>query len=130
MNNRILFEKRIKIHDEKEEQILDIIRPYTTRRHLPDRWVSFNDKICAFDCKTACFLEVKSYNEYMRVIKDDGIPVFIVYHDYGKLLANWMQRLKFSGPYPPSVKSTSGDYYYKISGGIPLDVFLEEAGNL
>ena len=123
----MLFEERRRKHDEEEERIMNFIRPYTDRRHLPDRWVSFNGMLCAFDVKTGIFVEKNSHDEYFRVFRQDGIPVFIVYRDGGKRLANWIQLLEWSGPFPPSSKSTSGDPYYKISGGIPLDEFIKRA---
>ena len=123
----MLFEQRRKKHDEEEERIMNFIRPYTDRRHLPDRWVSFNGMLCAFDIKTSVFVEKNSHDEYFRVFERDGIPVFIVYCDGENRLANWIQSLEWRGPFPPSPRSTSGDPYYRISGGIPLDEFVKRA---
>jgi hypothetical protein len=120
------FKKRSKYHDEKEDEVMNAIRPFTDRRHLPDRWVSFRGMLCAWDLKTNIFVEDNSHNEYFHVFEKDGIPVFIVYLDGGKYFANWIQNLNWQGPYPPSKNSTSGDPYYKISCGIPLDEFLSQ----
>jgi hypothetical protein len=122
------FYQRQKIHDEGEEQVMNLMRPYTDRRHLPDRWVSFNGKIHAWDFKTNIFVEKDSHDEYFRVLKQDNIPVFIVYCDKGQKLANFIQSLNWEGPFPPSLNSTNGDQYYRISGGIPLAKFLREIG--
>ena len=62
MNDK--FTERMKRHDEFENEVMDIIRPYTTRRHLPDRFVSFKNKIYAWDAKTSIFVEDKSHDEY------------------------------------------------------------------
>jgi len=123
----MLFEERRRKHDEEEERIMNFIRPYTDRHHLPDRWVSFNGMLCAFDVKTNIFVEKNSRDEYFRVFEQDGIPVFIVYCDGEKKLANWIQLLEWRGPFPPSPNSTSGDPYYRISGGVPLDEFVRRA---
>jgi len=123
------FDGRRKAHDKAEEKVMDIIRPFTTRRHLPDRWVAFNNKLCAWDMKTTIFVEDNSRNEYFRLISE-GIPVFIVYQNDGITLAEWVQRLVWIGPLPPTKKSTSGDPYYRISGGISLLEFLEKAKDL
>jgi len=120
------FYQRLKIHDEGEEQVMNIMRPYTDRRHLPDRWVSFNGKIHAFDFKTGTFVEKAAHDEYFRVLEQDGIPVFIVYCKNGQYLAGFIQSLNWKGPFPPSENSTNGDPYYQISGGIPLAEFLKE----
>jgi len=121
------FECRAKNHDEKEEKIMGAIRQFTTRRHLPDRWISFNGKLCAWDLKTSSNVEDNSHDEYFRLLKHDNIPVFIVYIDKsnGQELANWIQELNWDGPYPPSPNSTCDDSYYRISNGIPFKEFLE-----
>jgi len=122
-----LFETRRIQHDKKEEEVMNIIRPYTDRRHLPDRWIAFRGMLCAWDMKTNIFVEKNSHDEYFRVFKHDGIPVFIVYQDQENgLMADWINRLEWRGPFPPSPKSTSGDPYYRISGGKPLMEFLKE----
>lgn len=122
-----LFETRRIQHDRKEDEVMDIIRPYTNRRHLPDRWIALGGMLCAWDMKTNIFVEKNSHDEYFRVFESDGIPVFIVYQDKEKgLLADWINRLDWRGPFPPSAKSTSGDPYYRISGGRPLIEFLKE----
>jgi hypothetical protein len=112
-------------HDSEEEKTMNVIRPFTDRHHLPDRWVSFNGKLCAWDLKTNVFVEDNSHDEYFRLFKQDKIPVFIVYIDQGQELANWIQSLRWDGPNPPSPNSTCGDSYYRISGGIPLQDFLD-----
>jgi hypothetical protein len=120
------FDERRRRHDQKEDEVMDKIRPFTNRKHLPDRWVAFHGMLCAWDMKTNVFVEKNSHDEYFHVFENDGIPVFIVYSDGSQELANWIQLLNWQGPYPPSVHSTSGDPYYRISGGIPLEQFLEQ----
>jgi len=122
-----VFDARKQIHDEAEERAMEVIRPYTTRRHLPDRLISFYDRICAWDMKVSIFVEQNSHDEYFRLL-DEGIPVFIVYQQRNEvaLKADWIQNLRWDGPKSPSKKSTSGDPYYIIDGGIPLRKFLEE----
>ena len=122
MNDK--FTERMKRHDEFENEVMDIIRPYTTRRHLPDRFVSFRNKIYAWDAKTSIFVEDKSHDEYFRLYEENGIPVFIVYKDNEMLMADWITNLSWLGPYPPSENSTCGDPYYIIGGGRPLEEFL------
>jgi hypothetical protein len=127
VNNK--FHERKKKHDEFEEKVMDIMRPFTTRRHLPDRFVSFNDKLYAFDMKTTPFVEDKSHDEYFRLCREENIPVFIVYVNDGEIMADWITKLTWQGPFPPSEKSTCGDPYYKISGGRTLEEFLECSRN-
>jgi hypothetical protein len=126
----MLFDERRRKHDAKEEEVMNIIRPFTTRRHLPDRWCSFNGKIIAWDMKTNIFVEKNSHDEYFRVFHDDGIPVFIVYTKDNIDYANWIQALDWRGPLPPSPRSTSGDPYYIISGGLPLMEFLKQVSRI
>jgi hypothetical protein len=120
------FEYRRKKHDEIEEEVMNTIRPYTNRRHLPDRWIAFKGKLCAWDMKTNIFVEDKSRDEYFRVYQEDKIPVFIVYQSGGEKFANWIQELTWKGPLPPSKNSTCNDPYYIVSGGVPLQDFLEK----
>ena len=106
-------------HDNYEDQIMDLVRPFTDRKHLPDRWVSFAGVLCPFDVKTTIFCEDKSHNEYQR-LSDSGYGMWIVYRDKNEpdiWYADWFKTLSWSGPYPPSYKSRSGDPYYTISGG-------------
>ncbi len=119
------FIQRMKEHDEFENKIMDILRPYTTRKHLPDRFVSFGDKLFAWDAKTTIFVEDKSHNEYFRIQNENNIPVFIVYQDGDDIRADWISKLTWSGPYPPSKNSTCMDNYYRISRGRTLDEFIE-----
>lgn len=121
-----LFESRRAKHDELENKVMDMLRPYTTRRHLPDRFISFNNKLYAWDFKTNVFVEKNSHDEYFRIFMEDGIPVFIVYLEKMRFMAEWITRLDWNGPLPPSAKSTSGDPYYIISGGLPLLEFVKQ----
>lgn len=131
--NAELFAERAAYHDELENEVMGIIRPFTTRRHLPDKWVSFNNKLCAWDLKTSIHVEEDAHDEYHRLVVEDGVPMFIVYdrnrpeHEW---YADWVQRLTWKGPYPPSSNSTANDPYYKISGGVPLAEFLQQAREL
>jgi hypothetical protein len=122
------FSERAKIHDELETSVMNIIRPFTDRRHLPDRRISFKQVPVSFDIKTTIFVEENSHDEYFR-LWDEGEQVFIVYKNlynpHAEILADWIINLAWSGPYPPSPNSTSGDPYYKISGGKPLMEFLK-----
>lgn len=131
-----MFESRRIEHDKQEAEVMDIVRPYTTRRHLPDRWVSFGDTICAFDVKTNCFVENRSHDEYFRCLAED-VPVAIVYRNGktgdkyggdGELHADWIYNLTWHGPFAASSKSTTGDNYYRISGGRLLADWLQSAG--
>jgi hypothetical protein len=79
--------------------------------------------------KTTVFVEKNSHDEYFRVYEEDGIPVFIVYTDKKCEYANWIQLLNWTGPKPPSPRSTSGDPYYIVSGGIHLNEFLMQVSN-
>jgi len=119
------FYERMEQHDKFEKEVLDIIRPFTTRRHLPDRFVAFQDKICALEVKTTVCVEDKAHDEYFRVHEETGIPVFIVYKDNGIIKADWITNLSWAGPFPPSENSTCGDFYYIISGERTLDEFLK-----
>ena len=121
------FAERVKVHDEFESKIMDKMRPFTTRKHLPDRFVSFPNKLYAWDAKTNIFVEKNSHDEYFRVQEENNIPVFIVYQDKGIIMAGWITEINWEGPFPPSPNSTSGDPYYRISGGRTLDEFLEGA---
>jgi len=117
------FKARRETHDELEGQIMNIIRPHTTRKHLPDRLVSFNDRLVAWDAKANVFVEDNSHDEYFRIQNENDIPVFIVYEN--GTLAEYIDELIWSDKMPASPKSTTGDDYYIISGGIPLEEFLK-----
>jgi hypothetical protein len=95
------FAERIKAHDKFENEIMDVMRPFTTRKHLPDRFVSFSDRLFAWDAKTNIFVEKNSHDEYFRVQNENGIPVFIVYKNNGITMAGWITELKWEGPFPP-----------------------------
>ena len=131
------FDKRRHEHDIWEEKIMDIIRPFTDRRHLPDRRVSFGQLPCSWDLKTTVFVEDQSRREYLR-LWDEGELVFIVYkngdgdqYGDGEWYADWVKYLDWIGPFPPSPRSTSGDDYYRIDAGrkLKLKDFLERAGD-
>lgn len=120
------FNERLIKHDEGLVIAENIIRPHTNRRHLPDRITSF-PRIgkCMWDYKTNVFVEDNSHDEYFG-LKNEGWRIFIVYNDDGELKAEWIENLNWSGPHPPSENSTSGDPYYKISGGKKLEDFLDD----
>ena len=122
------FERRVKIHDKFENEIMDIVRPYTDRRHLPDRRVSFGGVPCSFDVKSTVFVEANSHDEYFRLLKE-GEPVFIVFKDKNDdvLYGDWIDDLVWAGPFAPSDNSTSGDYYYRITSQRTLADFLKNA---
>ena len=61
------FAERVKVHDEFESKIMDVMRPFTTRKHLPDRFVSFSDRLYAWDAKTNIFVEKNSHDEHLIV---------------------------------------------------------------
>jgi len=134
--NANVFRSRMKEHDELETRIMDIIRPFTDRKHLPDRRVSFHNKPVSFDVKTRVFVEDNAHDEYFRLLAG-GEPVFIVYQNGdgkkygdGKLYAGWIEQLTWAGPFKKSTRSTCGDNYYRISGGVPLADFLKEVGRV
>lgn len=120
------FVGRAKKHDKLEVQIMNEMRPHTTRRHLPDRWVSFNDVIYPCDIKTNIYVEDNSHDEYFRLL-DEGYRPFIVYRNKktGETKADFIDNLTWEGPFPATKNSTSGDDYYKIAGGVSLEMFLE-----
>jgi len=125
------FIERLDKHDKLKEEVMDIIRPYTSRRHMPDSRIAFNDIPCSWDLKVTTAVEKASHDEYFRLYKEENEWIFIVYKngdgkDYGdgKLYADWIHKLKWSNLYSPSKNSTCNDYYYRISGGRLLDEFL------
>lgn len=127
------FERRAERHDVLENKIMDIIRPYTDRRHLPDRRVSFAQTPVSWDLKTNIFVENNSHDEYFR-LWSEGEPVFIVYQNGdgekygdGRFYADWIINLTWHGPFPASANSTCGDDYYRISGGRELMEFIKYA---
>ena len=120
------FEKRLKIHDEFEDEVMNIVRPFTNRRHLPDKRVSFGGIPCSFDVKTNIFVEDSSHEEYFRLLRE-GEPVFIIFKDKQKDItyADWIDNLVWAGPFAPRERSTSGDSYYRITSQRTLDEFLK-----
>lgn len=127
MNNNDLFRERAEKHDKLENEVMDMIRPFTDRRHLPDRRISFADTPCSWDFKATIFVEDSSRDEYFR-LWNDGEPVFIVYlNNDGKYYADWITNLSWLGPFPPSKKSTCNDPYYRIDGGRELMDFVNNA---
>ena len=120
------FRRRVKRHDELEIKVMNVMRPRTTRKHLPDRWVSFNDKIYPWDMKSNVFVEDNSHDEYFRLL-DEGYRPFIVYRNKqdGIIRADFIDNLTWSGPFPATKRSTTGDDYYRIAGGRLLDDFLD-----
>jgi len=124
---KTIFENRMREHDKFENDIMDMMRPYTTRKHLPDRFISFGDTLYAWDAKTSIFVEDSSHDEYFRVQNENGIKVFIVYFDKKKnaVFAEWIDGLTWHGPFPPSPNSTCNDPYYRIEGGRTLDEFMQ-----
>lgn len=67
-----LFEERRQKHDQKEDEVMNKIRPFTKRKHLPDRWIDFNGMLCAWDLKTNVFVEQNSHDEYFYTFENDG----------------------------------------------------------
>lgn len=120
------FEERRRKHDKFENDVMDIVRPFTDRRHLPDRRVSFGDVPCSFDVKTNIFVEDNSHDEYFKLLSE-GEPVFIIYRYKEIVYADWITNLKWIGPFPASPKSTSGDPYYRIESQRTLAAFLKHA---
>jgi len=123
-----LFIPRAEEHDRIEVSIMNHMRKFTDRRHLPDRRVSFSQTPCSWDLKTNVFVESNSHDEYFRLWAE-GEPVFIVYRnkDNNDYYADWIINLSWTGPISPSANSTSGDPYYRIAGGRTLDEFLKSA---
>lgn len=122
-----MFRRRQRRHDRYEAMVMNLLRPHTTRKHLPDRRVSFNGNIYSWDFKTKCFVEANSHDEYHRLL-GEGEEVFIVYRNDMRLRAGFINDLRWDGPHPPSPRSTSGDSYYIISGGMSLRDFIELLG--
>jgi len=125
------FEKRRQEHDKLENRIMDIIRPFTDRKHLPDRRVSFGGIPYSFDVKTNVFVEKNSHDEYFR-LWNEGEQVFIVFQDKNRkmLYADWIINLNWSGPHPPRSQSTSGDPYYIVSSQKTLNDFLKDTATM
>lgn len=119
------FEDRVRLHDELEDKVMDFIRKFTTRKHMPDRFISLRDRVVAWDFKTSNNVEEASRNEYFRLLEKDGIPVFIVYKVGKQVYAEWIQNLTWKGSFAPTSNSTSGDRYFKIDGGVKLSEFME-----
>ena len=126
-DKKTIFENRMREHDKFENDIMDMMRPFTTRKHLPDRFISFGGKLYAWDAKTTIFVEDSSHDEYFRVQNENGIKVFIVYFDKKKntVFAEWIDKLTWHGPFPPSKNSTCNDPYYRIEGGRTIEQFLD-----
>lgn len=123
LNDRTRFHE----HDNLESEVMDIIRPFTTRRHLPDRWVSIGNILCPFDVKTTVNCEDKSHYQYAQ-LSEVGFGMFIVYRSNGVLLANWFDDLQWAGPFKPTDNSRNHDPYFKITGGgEPLAEFVRNA---
>jgi hypothetical protein len=129
MDNSELFKARMEKHDRIEASVMDIFRKHTDRKHLPDRRISFCNIPVSWDMKTTINVEKASHDEYFR-LWSEGEYVFIVYQNVTEqLLANWITDLTWDGPKPPSQKSTCGDWYYTISGGIELMEFIKKLKN-
>ena len=120
------FVARARRHDRQENMVMNIIRPFTDRKHMPDRWVSFNSVPTPMDYKTNIFVEDSSHDEYFRLL-GEGFRPFIVYRNKrdNHIYAHYIDKLTWSEKQPASDKSTSNDDYYIISGGLRLDDFLE-----
>jgi len=118
------FHRRQQKHDRQEHLAMLAIRKHTVRKHMPDRWISFRGELTPWDYKTNIFVEDNSHDEYFRLLQE-GYRMFVVYRNNRRLYANWIDALVWDGPKPASAKSTSGDPYYILSGGIPLKEFLK-----
>jgi hypothetical protein len=129
-NEMSKYYARMKKHDKFESDIMEIMRPFTSRRHMPDRFVSFNGHIVAWDAKTTKYVEDNSYDEYFRLQSENNIPVFIVWQvDDAEIYAEWIDNISWHGPYDASPNSTSGDDYYIMYGGKTLKQFLSDSKN-
>lgn len=123
------FARRRQRHDELENNIMDIVRPFTDRRHLPDRRVSFGGIPCSFDVKSNIFVEDSSHDEYVN-LWNEGEPVFIVFTNKQEpdiIYADWIIFLMWQGPFPATERSTSGDPFYRIASNRTLEEFLAKA---
>ena len=121
---------RFKKHDEWQEEMMKIIRPFTSMKHLPDVRISIGNLLFSIDFKTTRNVEKNSHDTYFKLF-DVGDPVAIVYNDRpsekadnGIIRADWIINLTWNGPYPPRENSRSHDHFYIISGGKPLIDFL------
>ena len=122
---------RFSAHDNFQEEILNIIRPFLSDGHVPDVRLFINGVLFSIDFKTTRNVEDKSHNMYFYLTRC-GEKVAIVYNnrpfekaESGEILAGWITDLNWDGPIPPSERSRSGDSYYRISGGIPLLDFIK-----
>ncbi|MHC4635777.1 MAG: hypothetical protein ACYSYU_11305 [Planctomycetota bacterium] len=129
LTTRQKFVVRAVAHDKFEEEIYQYMRPYADRKHLPDRRQSFSNIPCSWDAKQNVFVEDNSYHEYWRLF-NEGEPMFIVYRNGdgvnygdGKIYADWLHKLKISGPFEASPNSTCMDDYYRIEPGRTLEEF-------
>lgn len=127
-----MSDERFRRHDEWQEEIMKTIRPHLTNGHIPDVRIYVNSVLFSIDFKTTRNVEKNSHDVYFELTRN-GERVAIVYNNRpyeraedGETLASFIENLKWEGPIPPSVKSRSGDPYYKISGGVPLIQFLKE----
>ena len=126
MNNEDRFRK----HDEWQEEMMKIIRPFTNIKHLPDVRICVNSVLFSIDFKTTRNVEKNSRDTYFWLF-NHGDPVALVYNNRpseksnsSNILADWIINLAWDGPLAPSVNSSSGDPYYRISGGKSLTEFL------
>jgi hypothetical protein len=122
---------RFEAHDKFQEDMMKMIRPFLSNGHVPDIRIMVNGVILSIDFKTTRNVEKNSHDTYFG-LHQLGELVGIVYNnrpyeaaDNGVILADWIDKLTWSGPIPPSIKSRSGDPYYRISGGLPLTEFLK-----
>lgn len=117
------FKRRTEEHDKLEEEAMKEIRKWTTsRKHIPDRRVAFSDIPCSFDVKTSNNVEDLAHDEYFRLWYENHEPIFIIY-DHNQY-ADWIINLIWEGPFSSSDFSTTGNSYYKISGGRKFRDFL------
>lgn len=125
------MDDRFSKHDIFESNMMKIIRCHATDNHVPDIRIYVNKTLFSIDFKTTRNVEKNSHDMYFSLVHG-GELVAIVYNDRpseklpdGEIKAAWITNLQWTGPFPPSQYSRSGDSYYKIGGGIPLVDFLK-----
>jgi len=72
-------QNRFKAHDEWQEKIMDIIRPYLTNTHIPDVRIMINHVLFSIDFKTTINIEKNSHDMYFYLLSK-GEKVAIVYN--------------------------------------------------
>ena len=123
-------DERFAEHDKWESEMMNVFRKYMTNSHLPDVRIFICNTIFSIDFKTTRNVEKNSHDMYFHLV-DSGEKVAICYIPRPGVTAEklpplcaWITNLKWEGPFPPSIRSRSGDQYYRIFGGLSVMDFI------